>query len=61
MPHVMVGDRFHDQEVVVRAHIPFVGCAFGFGREGELDQVDALARVPSEIPGAVKAALTLYS
>lgn len=61
MPHVMVGDRFHDQEVAVRAHIPFVGCAFGFGREGELDQADAWARVPSEIPGAVKAALTLHS
>lgn len=60
-PHVMVGDRFHDQEVAQRAGIPFVGCAFGFGREGELDRVNAWAHAASEIPSAVKVALAELS
>lgn len=56
-PHVMVGDRFHDQEVAQYARIPFVGCAYGFGREGELDQVDVWAYKPSDLPRAVEQAL----
>lgn len=56
-PHVMVGDRFHDQEVAQCARIPFVGCAYGFGREGELDQVDAWAYKPGDLPRAVELAL----
>lgn len=56
-PHVMVGDRFHDQEVAQCARIPFVGCAYGFGREGELDQVDVWAYKPSDLPRAVELAL----
>lgn len=57
-PQVMVGDRFHDQEVAQNAHIPFVGCAYGFGREGELNQVDAWAYKPSDLPRAIEEALS---
>lgn len=56
-PHVMVGDRFHDQEVALKAEIPFVGCVYGYGREGELDQVDAWAYKPSDLPRVVELAL----
>lgn len=56
-PQVMVGDRFHDQEVATKAGIPFVGCAYGFGRPGELDQVDAWAQSPKDLPQAVEQAL----
>lgn len=49
-PHVMVGDRFHDQEVAIKSSIPFVGCAYGFAREGELDKVDAWASCPRDLP-----------
>ena len=51
--HVMVGDRFHDQEVAVRAGIPFVGCAYGFAPEGELTKVDAWAQLPKDLPRAI--------
>lgn len=57
-PQVMVGDRFHDQEVAQNAHIPFVGCAYGFGREGELNQVDAWAYKPSDLPRAIEETLS---
>lgn len=52
-PQVVVGDRFHDLDVAARAGIPSVGCAYGFGREGELDQATALVQTPAEIPAAL--------
>lgn len=52
-PHVMVGDRFHDLEVASRAGIPSVGCAYGFGRAGELTGANAIVASPAEIPDAV--------
>lgn len=58
-PHVMVGDRLHDEEVAYRAGIPFIGCAYGFGREGELTHVDAWADSPKDIPGAVNKVLSI--
>lgn len=53
-PHIMVGDRFHDQEVALKGSIPFVGCAYGFAREGELHTVDAWAQHPSDLPSVIK-------
>lgn len=53
MPHVMVGDRFHDLEVATRAGIPSIGCAYGFGREGELGAANVIVNRPAEIPAAV--------
>lgn len=52
-PQVMIGDRIHDEEVALHAGIPFVGCAYGFGREGELAHVDAWVNSPTDIPLAV--------
>ena len=37
LPHIMVGDRFHDREVALRNDIPFVACAYGFGEPGECE------------------------
>lgn len=52
-PFIMVGDRFHDIEVAVKASIPSIGCSYGFGAEGELDAATILVENPSEIPAAV--------
>lgn len=59
-PQVMVGDRFHDQEVALKAGIPFVGCAFGFAREDELNQVDAWALKPVDLPKAIALVIKPY-
>lgn len=56
-PHIMVGDRFHDEEVALKAGIPFVGCSYGFARPEELVHVDAWAKRPSDIPGVIDALL----
>lgn len=48
-PHIMIGDRFHDQEVSLKSGIPFVACAWGFARDGELDQVSAWAKAPADL------------
>ncbi len=53
LPQIMVGDRFHDMEVAEKAGIPFVGCAYGFGAEGELEGSDAQISSPNQIPEAV--------
>lgn len=54
LPHVMVGDRFHDLEVASHAQIPFVGCAYGFGTQGELDAADALVHSPAELACVIR-------
>lgn len=54
-PHLMVGDRHHDQEVAVRGNIPFVGCTYGFGTADELSRADVLVSTAPEIAGAVRA------
>lgn len=56
-PQVMVGDRFHDQEVALKGQLPFVGCAYGFGRQGEIDSADVLVQTPGDIPQAIKQVL----
>lgn len=53
MPHVVVGDRFHDIEVAQRAGLPSVGCAYGFGEAHELDGATVRVGAPGEIPQAI--------
>lgn len=54
LPHVMVGDRFHDIEVARKNGIKSIGCEYGFGLEGELDAASICVGKPQEIPAAVK-------
>ena len=58
IPHVMVGDRFHDGEVATKANIPFIGCTYGFGADEELAMAKAFVSAPEEIPGAVQEVLS---
>lgn len=53
-PQVMVGDRFHDLDVATRSGIPSIGCAYGFGKEGELDAAALVAPSPANIPNLVE-------
>lgn len=57
-PQVMVGDRFHDLDVATRSGIPSIGCAYGFGREGELDAATVIAQEPKGVPGLVASLLS---
>ena len=56
-PHVVVGDRFHDIEVALRAGVPSVGCAYGFGDAHELDRATVRVDSPRDVPHAVMCAL----
>lgn len=53
-PRLMVGDRFHDIDVAVRAGIPSIGCAFGFGAPDELDRATVTVARFANIPAAVE-------
>ena len=55
---VMVGDRFHDGEVAMKANIPFIGCTYGFGDDEELAMASACVSAPKDIPSAVREVLS---
>lgn len=57
-PRVMVGDRFHDGEVAMKASIPFIGCTYGFGDDEELAMASARVSAPEDIFGAVQEVLS---
>ena len=42
-PYIVIGDRKSDLECANACGSPFVGCAYGFGSEGELEGADAMA------------------
>ena len=58
IPRVMVGDRFHDGEVAMKAGIPFIGCTYGFGDDEELAMASACVLAPKDIPSAVREVLS---
>lgn len=51
---VMVGDRASDIEAARKNGIPSVGCAYGFGRPGELDGADEIIGDISELADAIR-------
>lgn len=59
-PCVVVGDRFHDLEAGIRAGVPTVGCAFGYGAPGELERATVRVESSAEIPDAVCRALEMH-
>ncbi len=52
--YIMIGDRIGDLKGARGNNIPFIGCTYGYGAEGELADADALAHSPHEIHGLVE-------
>ncbi len=50
---VMVGDRYHDLEAAASNGVPFIGCAYGYGAEGEMTEADAVVFRAGDIPRAM--------
>lgn len=46
---IMIGDRFHDMEVAKVHHLQSIGCAYGFGHDGELDGATTIISEISEL------------
>ncbi|MGN0301887.1 MAG: HAD family hydrolase [Anaerotardibacter sp.] len=53
LPHIMVGDRFHDIEVAIKAGIPSIGCAYGFNKPEELEEATVCIDSITDLPRAV--------
>lgn len=53
LPHIMVGDRFHDIEVASKAGIASIGCAYGFNKPEELEQATVCIDSIVDLPRAV--------
>ncbi|MHC4804572.1 MAG: HAD family hydrolase [Planctomycetota bacterium] len=56
-PGVVIGDRHDDVESARANGLLAVGCAYGYGADGELDGADAVAAGPAEIPGLIRSLL----
>jgi len=52
-PGVVIGDRHDDVEAARANGLLAVGCAYGYGADGELDGADAVAARPADIPGLI--------
>jgi phosphoglycolate phosphatase len=56
-PGVVIGDRHDDVESARANGLLAVGCAYGYGANGELDAADAVAAGPAEIPELIRSLL----
>lgn len=46
--YLVIGDRHHDLKMAKENNVPFIGCLYGFGEEGEID-IEHIAYVLDEI------------
>mgnify|MGYP003371780408 CR=1 FL=1 len=51
---VMVGDRFYDMDAAVENGIPFIGCAYGYGKEAEMAAANVMVNCAGDITKAVR-------
>ncbi len=51
---IMIGDRYTDRKAAADNRIPFIGCAFGHGGDGEITGSRWIVNEFSKIPPAVK-------
>lgn len=52
--YLVIGDRASDREAAHRNGLPFIGCRYGYAREGELDGAEAYADSVRELPALVQ-------
>lgn len=53
-PYIVIGDRYSDLACARACNSPFIGCSYGFGQEGELEEADALIESIEELPGRIE-------
>ena len=51
---VMVGDRFYDMDAAIENGIPFIGCAYGYGKEEEMAAAHVMVNHAADIVKAVE-------
>ncbi|MBR1593068.1 MAG: HAD family hydrolase [Ruminococcus sp.] len=52
--YIVIGDRFHDIETASENGLKSIGCAYGYGKDGELKNADIIVTNINQIPAAVK-------
>lgn len=52
---VMVGDRFYDMDAAAENGLPFIGCAYGYGKEEEMAAANVMVESAADIVSAVQA------
>ena len=51
---LVIGDRRQDVEAARKNGLPAVGCRYGYGGPGELDQADRIAEEPAQILSCIR-------
>lgn len=59
-PFLVIGDRYGDLECARSCNSKFIGCRYGFGKAGELDDADFLADSVEMLPGLIRDALPVF-
>ena len=54
-PFIIIGDRDTDFQIAKRHGLPFIGCSYGYGEPGEIQQADYIANKPSDIVSFIMA------
>lgn len=57
---MIIGDRLKDIEVGTYYHIPSIGCGYGYGKEGELEEATCVVSEVSELSEAIETIVTSY-
>lgn len=58
-PYIVIGDRRNDMDCAAACRAAFIGCRYGFGRDGELQGADLSADSVTELPGQIES-LCIY-
>lgn len=51
---IVIGDRNSDLDCARACGAPFIGCLYGFGHDGELQDADKVIKSIAELPDAIK-------
>ena len=52
-PFIVIGDRYSDLACARACQSPFIGCQYGFGEPGELEEADVLVDSVEKLPAAI--------
>lgn len=53
-PYIIIGDRRSDMDCAAACKAPFIGCRYGFGRDGELQGADLFADLVTDLPERIR-------
>lgn len=51
--YVIIGDRFHDLQIAEKHGLPAIACSYGYGRDAEFCEANAVIKDIRDLPEAI--------